>query len=481
MVDLDRLFYPKNAVALIGVTDNPIKGATAHLYALKRVGYSGKIYCVNRNRKEVMFGIKAYPSILDIPDEIDYAIIGVPNELVPDVIEQCSKKGVKFCTIFTAGFSELNTEKGKRLEQEMLQRTANGLRIIGPNCLGPYCQESRITMTEILEINEREGRVAFISQSGGHTGTFYHIGENRGFPFNKVVSLGNQSDLKIQDFIEYFASDDKIDVISCYLERIKETKRFLEILKRATKKKPVIFWKGGQTEEGIIAASSHTGAIHSSYEVFKAAISQHGGIIAESLEELADLTFGARYLLDKKLGKKIGMLVPGGGSSVEMTDETARQGLEIPELSEAIREKIQANIQTINTNTRNPVDLGVLGWMPLVFAKTIAIVAEDPNVDVVVFYFMIERLPKFIERMENAFLGRSFIRNIKKARKKTNKPIICILPNFDVIDEQIAKLRKEFVDGLIDLEIPYFPSMKRAVNVVNKLSIYQRWRNQINH
>ena len=329
MVNLDRLFYPKNAVALIGVSDIIIKGATPFLYALRKVGFPNPIYCINANRKTVLYNEDAYPSILNIQDDIDYAVIAVPAKEVLQVIKECSQKGVKFVTIFTSGFSELGTDKGRQLEKEILQYTRNGMRIVGPNCLGVYCQESRLTLTEILDVPPEPGDAAFLSQSGGHTSSFFYIGTNRGIPFNKVVSLGNQCDLTLQDFIEYLGNDEQIKVISCYVERIKEVNHFLEVLRSVSQKKPVIFWKGGTTNEGTIAASSHTGAISSSYEIFKAAINQHGGIIAESMEELADLTLGARILTSKPLGRKIAIVVPGGGTAVEMTDETVRNGLEV--------------------------------------------------------------------------------------------------------------------------------------------------------
>ena len=457
MVNLDSLFYPKS-VALIGVTDNPIKGCTAYLFALRKVQFPKPIYNVSKTRKRVMYGETAHPSILDIDDQIDYAIIGVPNKIVPEVIRQCSQKGVKFCTVFTAGFSELGTEEGIKLENEMLKNATNGLRIVGPNCLGPYCQESKITNTEILEIRDDAiGDVAFISQSGGHAGSFYYIGEKRGFSFNKLVSIGNQCDLTIQEFIEYFAQDEGIKVISVYLEKIKNVHDFLHILNESSRKKPVIFWKGGRTKEGLKAASSHTGAISSSYDVFKAAIKQNGGLIAESIEELADLTLGSRCLHDKKLGKNVGMIVPGGGSAVEMTDEAVKQGFKVPQLSKETQDKIQEIIQKVNTNVENPVDMGVLGWIPINYGKTIAFVAEDSNIDVIVFYLMIERLPKFKERMQDQRLEKSFLRRIKIAKNKSDKAFICILPNFVVTNPEVTILRKEFINGLIDLKIPHFP------------------------
>jgi acyl-CoA synthetase (NDP forming) len=473
MFDLDRLFYPQG-VALIGVSDQLFKGATGHLYALRQVNYQGSIYNVNKYRKKVMFDEDAYPSILDVPAQIDYAIVGVPRHEVPQIVKECCQKNVKFVTIFTAGFSELGTDEGRELERKILQNVTDGLRIIGPNCLGPYCQESRVTMSEILEIKQ-PGETAFISQSGGHTGSFFYIGENRGFPFNKVVSLGNQLDLTIQDFVEYFANDKKIKTISCYLEQIKDVKTFLTALRKAAREKPVIFWKGGRTEEGNIAAASHTGAISSSYPIFQSAVNQNGGMVSESIEELADLTMGALFLSEKNIGKRLGMLVPGGGSCVEMTDEAVKHGLQVSPLAGETREKIKDQIQKVNTSTRNPVDLGVLGWSPNIFAETMTLLANDPNVDVVAFYFMTERLKGFMQRMGEKSLERSFLENIGRVAGESNKAFICIMPDFVVTDYEITRLRKSFSDGLFELKVPHFPSMDRAANVIKKLIQYKRF------
>lgn len=478
MVDLERLFYPKN-ICLIGVSNLPIKGATAHFYALRKLGFDKPIYCVNRNRDKVMLDTKAYPSILDVPeDEIDYVIVGVPRNDVPNVIEDCVKKHVKFGTIFTSGFSEMGTEYGQNLEHKMVDiARKNDMRLIGPNCLGPFCRDSKVTMTEILELADIdiEDRTAFISQSGGHTGSFFEIGENRGFPFNKVISIGNQCDLKIQDFIEYFLTDPKIDVISCYIEEVKDQDEFLRILDEASRKKPVIFWKGGRTKEGTIAAASHTGAISSSYRIFKSAIEQHGGIMTTSIEELSDLTLGSLYLAQKEIGERIAIMVPGGGSCVEMTDQTVSFGLKVPVLEDKTREEIQKNIQEINTCTRNPVDLGVFGWLPRVYSDILTIISRDPKIDLVFFYFMIERLPGFIDRMQDRGLGRSFIRSIRRAVRKSNKPFIGIIPQFNINNVEITKHRNYFVNELCKLGVPYFESMSRAANVISKILKYKNW------
>ena len=312
-------------------------------------------------------------------------------------------------------------------------------------------------------------------QSGGHTGSFYYIAENKGFSLNKMVSIGNQCDLTFQDFIEYFTKDPRIKVITCYIEQVKNPKEFLRTLRKSAQKKPVIFWKGGQTEEGKIATASHTGAVSSSYEIFKATIEQNGGIVAESMEELADLTLGALFLSNKKLGENLGIVVPGGGSCVELMDNATKSGLKVPEFGPETRKKIQEMIQEVNTSTRNPVDLGMFGWLPIVISKTMSYAAEDPNIDVVIFYYMIERLPRFAERLNDKRLGKTFLNRFSRVIKKYSKPFICIIPNFINIDEEITEIRKSVVDKMSELRIPFFETMEKTTNIIKKLLKYQKF------
>jgi N-methylhydantoinase B/oxoprolinase/acetone carboxylase alpha subunit len=169
----------------------------------------------------------------------------------------------------------------------------------------------------------------------------------------------------------------------------------------------------------------------------------------------------------------VGMLVPGGGSCVEMTDEAAKQGLQVPALKRHTQEKIQDQIQKVNTNTRNPVDLGVLGWIPLTFAKAMSLLAADENIDVVAFYFMIERLKDFMQRLGEKSLEQPFLESIGEVVGQSSKAFLCILPNFVVTDQEITRLRKRFIDGLSELKIPHFPSMDRAAKVIKKLIQYK--------
>ncbi|MFX0134415.1 MAG: CoA-binding protein, partial [Candidatus Hodarchaeota archaeon] len=197
MLDFRNLFYPKN-IAIIGISHHPLKGEML-LNTLLVSKYPGTIYLINPKYSE-LFGRKVYPSILDVPEDIDLAIIAVPAESCPEIIKQCSCK-VKFASIFTAGFSELDN---KELEDKIVKIAKEGnIRLLGPNCMGVHCNESRVSFFLRQQVG-KIGNIGFISQSGGHAFTFSNWSVTRALEFNKTVSIGNQCDLTIQDFIEYF-------------------------------------------------------------------------------------------------------------------------------------------------------------------------------------------------------------------------------------------------------------------------------------
>ncbi len=296
--ELDRLFNP-SSLAVIGASKYEQKGGGYLLKGIIRSGFKGRLYPVNPKESEIM-GLRSYPSILDIPGEVDLAIIAVPARIVPQVMAECGQKSVKFVVVHSVGFSELGAQ-GRELENEVLQiARQSGTRFVGPNCLGLYCPEVGInTVIPDADLDNEAGPVAFLGQSGWVSENIVLMGYERGLRFSKVISIGNQSDLTIEDFLEYFAADAETKVIVCYIEGIKRGREFLQLSKQISKKKPIIVWKGGRTEAGIRAAASHTGSLASDDAVLDAALKQGGIASAQNLEELIDLAVGSRlWFLD---------------------------------------------------------------------------------------------------------------------------------------------------------------------------------------
>ena len=319
-MNLDLLFYPES-VAVIGASDNFGGGKLPYFRILQANGFAGALYPVNPRRAEVC-GVKAYASIDDLPGPVDFALVAAPVEQSIDIVKAAVRKGIKFIHFFTSGFGETGNLK---LEKDMVLEARKGhLRIVGPNCIGVQCFESKLSF-KLIKVQEQPGTIAFLGQSGGLTSSFVAMATTRGIWLNKVVSYGNQIDLRLEDYLEYLADDDKIRLVACYVEDIKDANKFLKTLRRATAKKPVIILKGGKTELGSKAAASHTGAMASNYTIWAAAVRQHGGLLVDTFEELMDL---AMLGTAKKFprGRRVGFLGAGGGVSVLFSDLAVTSG-----------------------------------------------------------------------------------------------------------------------------------------------------------
>ncbi|NVM04483.1 MAG: CoA-binding protein [Candidatus Helarchaeota archaeon] len=473
MSDMNDLFYPKN-VAIIGVSIHPIKGG-GFVTALNRSKFPKTVYYVNPNRSEV-YGRKVIPTILDVPEIVDLAIIAVPARKCPEILKQCSGK-VKYAVIFSSGFSEVGN---KELEEETVKIAKEGnIRLIGPNCLGVHCNKSRLAFMPGQDVGNL-GNVGFISQSGGHAGTFTLLANGKGIKFNKTVSIGNQCDLAIQDFIEYFGNDDEIKVIGVYIEDVKRD-NFYKKVKGVTKKKPVIIWKGGVTKDGKRAAFSHTGALAMDNDLLAPIMKQTGVIMTDSIDELGD-TIYSTLLLKNKLpkGKNIGIIVGGGGSSVEITDACAKEGLNLPQLSSETKSKIAKIIPDVNTSVKNPVDMGGSGFFPDIFRRILKFVSVDPKIDALITYQMPERFYWFNERirasgLSNFDYGTEIAKAYKRIRKHILKPLICIIPRIIETSLEIENIRIQLIKNLNDLKIPTFSSITRGAKVYYRLNEYYNY------
>ena len=454
--ELDRLFNP-SSLAIIGASKNEQKGGGLLLKGLITGGFKGKLYLVNPKESEIM-GLRSYPSILDIPGEIDLAIVAVPARIVPQVMAECSQKGVKFAVVHSAGFSELGTE-GKELEEEMLRfARQGGIRIIGPNCMGLYCLKSGInTIAPQFTFEKETGPVGFVGQSGWVTENFILMGYERGLRFSKVVSIGNQSDLTIEDFLEYFASDAETKVIAFYIEGIKRGREFLQLAKQTSIKKPIIVWKAGRTEAGVRAAASHTGSLAGNNVIFDAALKQSGMVTARNLDELIDLAVGFTCPVLPR-GNKVGLLVEAGGGAVAGADTAEALGLEIPILPAETQQELVDKLKGIIppfSSPRNPVDIV---WATAdnrtdIYLGCARIMLKDIDAAVVIAY---------------ADLDSYFTTELVGLRDKMGKPIF-IIPGHPVAQKTGMSL-------LARNGIPTFTIPERALKVLSAMVRYSNYR-----
>lgn len=349
--DLETLFSPQS-VAVIGASESFRKWGFSVFSRLLKGRGPYRIYPVNRKASEVL-GIKAYPRVSDIPEEIELAVLVVPPPFVPEAMNDCVRRGVKTALVITAGFREIGFE-GAALETEMLRiAKQGGIRVVGPNCNGHFHTASKLFTTGGLDI--KPGPISLVSQSGNFGGFIVSQGTQKGIGFDKYVSSGNEADLTFEDYLEYLGEDTGTRVICGYVEGFKDGKRFFRLAKEITLKKPIIILKAGRTPEGAGAARSHTGSLSGSAPVHDAVFRQTGIIQVEKVDEMLDV---ASALIRQPLpkGKRVGIVTAGGGFGVVAADACRRLGLEVPTLSRETIEGLDRFMESRWSHS-NPVDM----------------------------------------------------------------------------------------------------------------------------
>ena len=473
--DLNTLFYPKT-VAFVGASPKVagfMWGANGFIGGYVRFNYQGKIFPVHPTASSIM-GFKTYKSILDIPDELDLVIFAVPYTAVLPIMRDCVEKKVKFAHIFTAGFSETGLPENTELENELLSiAKAGGVRVVGPNCMGLYCPEGGITWTN--EFPTVPGQVGFVSQSGQLAGQFIGAGQPAGLYYSKVVSFGNASDLKAHEYFNYLAEDEKTSIIGGYLEGLKDGREFFEFAKNTTRKKPVVVWKGGQTEGGGRATMSHTGSIAGTPEIWQSLCQQTGVISASSMPELVG-TISALQRVVLPKGKRVAILGGAGGGSVTMTDAAEQAGLEVPHLSEKTINALEEFVPLSGSSAKNPLDI-----MGAIFRadssknmmRLFELLRDDPNIDALIFTQMIEMFTKRGGRLAIDFISDLTI----QGAKILEKPTFLVLERGPSLEGESH--RQDVQQKYNNSSMATFESFDIAAQVVANLSQYQNYLSRI--
>jgi 4-hydroxybutyryl-CoA synthetase (ADP-forming) len=353
--DEKRVFLSPQSIAVIGASEKA--GVGNAIFSNIVNGYKGKIYPINPSSSTVL-GIKAYKSVLDVPEDIDLAVVATPNRIVPAVMEDIGKKKIKGAIIVTAGFKEAD-EQGARLEKDIESLAKSyGTRIIGPNCLGIMSlSESNIMNLTFLKITPKYGGIALLSQSGAICAATVEDAIEQGIGFSKVISMGNKVDMDENDILELLADDADTKVIVMYLEDIHDGRRFMEIAKKIImeNKKPIIVLKAGRTPEGAKAAISHTGALMGPDEIYDALFVQSRVIRVDTMQELFELStaFSKQPTPPEQGGVVI--VSNAGGPAIISTDACSKYGLKMADISSS-REAI-ANVIPPHGSARNPIDI----------------------------------------------------------------------------------------------------------------------------
>jgi len=455
-MDLNYLFYPRS-IAIVGASPNPGSGKLPFYQFIQAAGFKGKIYPVNPAYQEID-GIRVYPSLADIPEPVDYAIISVPAHAVLENLEIAAGMGIPFVHFFTSGFSEAGNST---LETEMLNLVkGRRTRIVGPNCFGVFCWESGLTFS--YRINQSEpGSVAFLGQSGSLTDLFLAVAGARGIAVNKAVSYGNQIDLRVEEYLSYLAEDNQIDTIAVYIEDIKDGAAFFNALKQTAQKKRVIILKGGHTEMGAQAAQSHTGAMMQSGELFPAVLSQTGCIAARTFEELLDLVMTVTAPR-KPIGKRVGYIGGGGGISVIAADTCSEAGLTMPSLESQTVRNIREKTADVNTSFCNPVDLGSFGYNHSIMLDILEIMDEDNNLDLLIPQFIIGIFPKEPILDMELTLHRL---------KRFQKPVYAIISTFSEHHPDHMAAKSEMFHLFRMAGLPVFNNIQEVARVLSRVPV----------
>jgi len=351
--EISALFAPKS-VAVIGASN---KGGLGYsiLHNSNIAGLQGELYAVNRNG-ETVDGIKAFTTVEEIPGQVDLAILAVPSDGILDIVKSCGEKGVKAVVCITAGFRETGAEGAENEAKLKSVLDQYNMRMLGPNCMGILNTDDSVRLnTTMLQHIPKQGKIAFITQSGAIGAAMLDYSDNLGMGFSIIASLGNQADVNVNDMLPILAEDEQTEVILLYLEAIVEPMRFLRIAKKVIKKKPIILIKAGRSTAGANAATSHTGSIAGSDSSLTAMLDKIGIIRVDTLEQ-AYFTAMAMSKMPRMKGDRVGVLTNAGGPGILAIDSLSNYGFDMPSMSEAERKALAGRLLK-EASTGNPIDV----------------------------------------------------------------------------------------------------------------------------
>jgi len=430
MDPMKALFEP-GCVAVIGASASFGKWGYVIPHNILRGGYRGELVLVNP-RGGTLHGLPLYRSLEEAGSRVDMAMISLPAAQVEGVLEDCARAGVRVVIPIAGGFSEASRE-GALMEAKMVEKARSlGMRVVGPNTMGIYSGPASLCAL-MPPVRPRPGRIAFAAQSGNLGTQMLGWGAYRGVGFSRFVCVGNQADLDFLDYLEYFGVDPATEVVLLYVEGFRRPKETAEVIRRISRRKPVVVYKAGGTRAGSRAAASHSAALAGSDEVFRGVARQSGMILAETTEEMLDFS-DALAKLPLPRGGRVAILTWGGGWGVVTADLCERSGLEVVPLPQEVRTELD-NILPPYWSRGNPVDM--VGLFDLAaHARCLEIVASSPAYDMVIALGSVNAAGAFSLRDEGPGVEErrkrvremtlAFRRRVAGLVEITGKPIITV-------------------------------------------------------
>ncbi len=450
---LDKIMKPKS-IAVVGASTKEHTIGSDIMKRLQEYKFNGNIYPVNP-KGGVIEGLQAYTSVLEIPGEVDLAIIVVNAKFVLSTIDQCHEKGIKGLCIITAGFKETGKE-GAEAEKQLLAKVREyGMRCVGPNCLGVVNTHPEIRMDGCFaESLPERGNIGFVSQSGALGGGILNILKDLNLGFAQFISIGNQADVNAETALEYWEDEKDVEQILLYMESIQNPANFRKLASRISKKKPILALKAGRSAAGASAASSHTGSLAGADKAANALLNQSGVIREYSLQDLfATAKVFANCPIPK--GDRVAIITNSGGPGIMATDAICEHGMQIAKISDATKEKLRSFLPSA-ASVKNPIDM--IASAPIEhYKQTLETVIADENVDMIITIYL-------------PFLGLKDI-DVAKAlmeikAEHPEKPVIGVFMT-----------KSEFFSALSDMEVnmPFFMYAEEAADGLNRLNQQRKW------
>ncbi|HAV44133.1 MAG TPA: acetyl-CoA synthetase [Halomonas sp.] len=444
-------------IAIVGASADPTKRGHKAMVGLINGGYRGSIYPINPKADHIL-GVKAWPSIAEMPGSPELALLCTPAATVPALIAECGRRGVKGAVILASGFGETG-EAGAALEAQMMEAArAHGVRIIGPNTSGMFNLHHQINLLALE--NVKPGDIGIVSQSGNMLLSLALEAQHNGqVGFSTYVGPGNQSDIGFNDYLRYLGEDEHTRVATLYVEGFRDGQQFLKVARDVTAMKPVVVYKSGATEQGQKAASSHTGALAGSYQMTVDLLRQAGVSVVQYSDEILPVAEGLGRL-QKAPGKRVAVISDGGGQATIAADRLSEAGLTLAELSDATRSALR-EVLLPQASTLNPVDVaGSSDANPSLLASCIELVMADEGVDSV---FLVGMLGGYSLRFAESLMGdemRGAERMVELAQA-SEKPL--------VIYSLYAPIKPPALRRLHEAGLPVYSSIEHAVRVLAAL------------
>jgi len=464
------LFAPKT-VAVVGASTKGTALPNVFIRRIREFGYTGEIYPIHPSAAEID-GLKAYKSLGETPRPVDYAYIAIAAAQVAPLLA-AGKGRVRFAQVISSGFGEV--DEGKALEEELAAAAhAGGMRLIGPNCLGIYTPRGHVTFTEIGP--KELGSVGIISQSGGLGTDVIRRGYARGLKYSGLITVGNCADVEPHELLQFYLADPETRVIGMYIETAKDGRRLFEILREARAKKPVVILKGGRTQQGLLAAASHTGSLAGDDRVWVALSRQTGCVLVNTLDEFIDalLIFQALAPHAQRPMRRVVLFGNGGGTSVLATDYYARLGLDVLPFDRAAIDALANLKMPPGTSITNPVDCPV-GTLQQengrVAEKILDIIYEKGDPDVLVMHL---NLSAFVGRTKDEVLDNLMQVALRVQSRHPGRAHFVLVLRSDG-DPPLEERKRAFRRTANALGIPVYDEMANAGGALAALAAHERF------